>query len=173
MLFSNWRSAIPGMRTQQIIRKMKHPKSMITLRFFFLLLTVLLAATPAAAQSPTPEGVWLHDNKRIEIEISPCGELLCGKLVWFKWPNGLDGMPLVDLKNTDPALRSRPLLGLTVLYGLRRTGENTWEEGHIYNPDDGVDYRARMSIQKDGTLRVRAYVLIPLFGKTMIWTRVR
>ncbi|HEV2561665.1 MAG TPA: DUF2147 domain-containing protein [Rhizomicrobium sp.] len=114
----------------------------------------------------------MHDNKRIQIEIAPCGALLCGKLVWFKWPNGLDGLPLVDLKNQDPALRSRPLLGLTVLYGLHRTGANTWEEGRIYNPDDGVNYRAQMSIGSDGTLRVRAYVLLPIFGKTMIWTRV-
>jgi uncharacterized protein (DUF2147 family) len=29
-----------------------------------------------------------------------------------------------------------------------------------------------MSIQADGTLRVRAYVLIPLLGKTFVWTRV-
>jgi uncharacterized protein (DUF2147 family) len=64
-------------------------------------------------------------------------------------------------------------LGLTILYGLRRTGERTWEEGRIYNPDDGTDYRATMSIQDDGTLRVRAYLLVPPLGKTFIWTRVR
>ncbi len=151
---------------------MEHAKPALTLRLVFVLLTALLAATPAAAQSRTPEGLWLHDNKRIEIKISPCGELLCGTIVWFKWPNDAGGVPLVDLKNPDPALRSRPLMGLTILSGLRRTGENTWEEGRIYNPDDGEDYRARMSIQKDGTLRVRAYVLLPIFGKTFIWTRV-
>lgn len=103
-----------------------------------LLLLALIAATPVCAQSPTPTGVWLHANKRIEIEIAPCGGLLCGKIVWFKWPNGKDGLPLLDLKNADPALRTRPLLGLTIPYSLRRTGENTWE---------------------DGTLRVRAFIL--------------
>jgi uncharacterized protein (DUF2147 family) len=77
------------------------------------------------------------------------------------------------LKNDDPALRKRPLLGLAILYGLRRAGEDSWEDGKIYNPDDGVDYNATMSIQKDGTLRVRAYVLHPIFGKTLIWTRVQ
>ena len=30
-----------------------------------------------------------------------------------------------------------------------------------------------MSIQNDGSLRVRAYVLIPVLGQTQIWTRVR
>jgi uncharacterized protein (DUF2147 family) len=142
-------------------------------RFSFILLTVLLAATPAIAQDQTLVGVWLHPNKRIQLEIAPCGEGLCGKLIWFRWPNDAQGLPLVDLKNPDPALRNRPLLGLTVLEGLRRTGERTWEGAKIYDPDDGANYNASMSIQDDGTLRVRAYVLLPIFGETQIWTRVR
>jgi uncharacterized protein (DUF2147 family) len=52
-------------------------------------------------------------------------------------------------------------------------GENKWTDGRIYNPDDGVDYQAQMSIQDDSTLRVRAYASAPAFGKTLIWKRVR
>ena len=142
-------------------------------RFACALLLTLLAATAIGAQSQTQIGVWLHANKRIRVEIAPCGDRLCGKIVWFKWPNDAQGLPLVDLKNADPALRTRPLLGLTVLRGLRPTGERTWEDGKIYNPDDGVDYRALMSIEDNGALRVRAYVFLPLLGKTQIWTRIR
>ena len=138
--------------------------------FLFL---ALLAATPVTAQSPTPVGIWLHSNERIQIEIAPCGDLVCGKLVWFRWPNDAQGLPLVDLKNPDPALRARPLLGLTVLSGLRPAGEGKWEDGTIYNPDDGESYHALMSLQDDGTMRIRAYVILPLLGKTQIWTRVR
>jgi hypothetical protein len=47
---------------------------------------------------------------------------LCSKNIWFKWPNDAQGLPLIDLKYKDPALRSRPLLGLKILQGLRRTG---------------------------------------------------
>jgi uncharacterized protein (DUF2147 family) len=143
------------------------------LRFLCFLFATMLAATPVFAQNPTPVGVWLHDNKRIEIQIEPCGETLCGKLVWFKWPNDAQGLPLVDLKNPDAALRTRPLLGLTVLDGLHRTGENTWEGGNIYDPDDGESYAASMSIGADGSLQVRAYVLLPMLGKTLVWTRMR
>lgn len=138
-----------------------------------LLISMSMSAAPAAAQSPTPTGLWLHDNGRIQVEIVPCGDRLCGKLVWFKWPNDLAGLPLVDVKNSDPRLRTRPLLGLTVVKGLRRTGDNSWADGWIYNPDDGVDYRATMSIQANGALRVRAYVLLPLLGKTFLWKRLR
>ncbi len=141
-------------------------------RFAYLLLAVVLLVAPAAAQSPTPAGVWLDASARVEVRIAPCGEMLCGTLVWFRWPNDAQNQPLVDFRNAVPALRTRPLLGLQILYGLRRTGERTWEGGKIYNPDSGRNYNALMSIQDDGTLRVRAYVLLPIFGKTQIWTRI-
>jgi uncharacterized protein (DUF2147 family) len=98
---------------------------------------------------------------------------LCGKIVWLKHPDDTGGLPLVDLKNGDPALRTRPVLGLTILRNLRRSGARTWDGGRIYNPDDGEDYRATITMQADGTLRVRAYVLLPVLGKTFIWTPVR
>ena len=132
----------------------------------------LLVATSAHAQSPTPVGVWLHENKRIKIEIAPCGDELCGKLIWFKRPNDAQGLPLVDVLNPDPALRTRPLLGLEILNGLRPAGDGTWDGGTIYNPDDGETYSALASIQDDGSLRVRVYVFLSLFGETKIWTRV-
>ena len=141
-------------------------------RFAYALLFVLLGAAPVAAESPTLVGVWLHANQRIRLEIAPCGDRLCGNLVWFKWPNDAQGRPLIDLENPDPALRTRPLLGLTVLRGLRRAGERSWEDGKIYNPDDGEDYNVTISIRDDGAALVRAYVLLPIFGQTQTWTRV-
>src|ERR1700680_1402571 len=74
-----------------------------------LVLACLVAATPVGAQSPTPVGVWLHANGRIQVAIAPCNDRLCGKIVWFRWPNDASGRPLVDFKNPDPALRTRPL----------------------------------------------------------------
>jgi uncharacterized protein (DUF2147 family) len=134
------------------------------------LLMALLSVASVRAQSPTPTGVWQDSSGRVQVEIAPCGEQLCGKIVWFKWPDNDQGLPLLDVKNKDPALRTRPLLGLTILDGLRRTGENTWEEGKIYNPEDGVIYQADMSMADDGSLRVRAHQ--GPFGKTLIWTHM-
>ena len=141
--------------------------------FFALLLGLMLASGSAAAQSASPLGIWLHDNQRIQIEIAACEEHLCAKIIWLKSPTDAQGLPLADARNPNPALRERPLLGLLVLEGLRRTGDNSWEEGKIYNPDDGGGYRANMSMGADGNLHIRAYVLLPLFGRTLKWTRVR
>jgi uncharacterized protein (DUF2147 family) len=76
-------------------------------RLAYTLLIVLLATMSASAQSQTPVGVWLHANKRIRVQILPCGERLCGKIVWFRWPNDAQGLPLVDLKNWNAKLNGR------------------------------------------------------------------
>jgi len=142
------------------------------LQFSCMLPLLLLTTMPATATDATPVGVWLDDSKRIEVKVSACGEFLCGKLVWFKWPDDDQGLPVVDLKNKNWSLRSRPLLGLVVLRNLRATDDNMWKGGEIYNPDDGENYRVKMSIEDDQTLRVRVYDLLPLFGETHIWTRI-
>ena len=94
----------------------------------------------AASSFPVPGGMlyllYRFDRHR-----------LCGKTVWFRWPNDAQGLPSVDLKNENPALRTRTLLGLTVLKDLRPADDGrTWAGGETYNPDDGVNYKATMSI---------------------------
>jgi uncharacterized protein (DUF2147 family) len=140
--------------------------------FACLPLLWLFAITPAFAGDPSPVGVWLDASKRIEVKVTACGDFLCGKLLWFKCPDDDQGLPVVDLKNKDPALQGRPLLGLTILRNLRHADANVWEDGEIYNPDDGENYHVKMSIQDDETLRIRVYDLLPIFGETHIWTRI-
>lgn len=137
------------------------------------LLLALAAAATIRADAATPIGTWLDDSKRIMVEIDRCGAALCGKIVWFRWPDDAMGLPLVDLKNPDPALRARPLLGLRVLDGLRPRTEREWEGGVLYNPDDGVVYHVGITVRDDASLVVRAYLLLPIFGKTFVWSRVR
>ena len=72
-----------------------------------------------------------------------------------------------------PALRMRPLLGLTVLRGFRRSGERALDDSEIYNPDDGTEYKASISMEGNNILHVRAYLLLHALGKTETWTRVR
>ena len=126
-----------------------------------------LADPPATA----PIGTWLFQNKRFAIEIDPCGDRLCAKITWLQAPRDSRGLMRVDSKNPDPKLRSQPVLGLTILSGLRHTSGNKWEDGQIYNPEDGNCYNASMSMNDDHTIRIRAYLGVPLFGKTLSLTR--
>lgn len=139
----------------------------------FLLCSGASAAASAPDSTPsTPIGVWLFQNNRFAIEINPCGDKLCGKVSWLKAPLDAQGLPRSDSMNTDPTLRSRPVMGLTILNGLHRLADGTWEGGEIYNPDDGAHYEASMSMNNDGTLRVCAYLGIPMLGKTLRLTRM-
>jgi uncharacterized protein (DUF2147 family) len=139
-----------------------------------LIAALMLAFAPmsAGAQEPGPTGVWLYPNQRFAVAIVPCGEQLCGKIAWLKSPDDAQGQPRLDAANPDPTLCARPMLGLTVLQGLRQVDDHTWENGTIYNPDDGSHYSATLSVASDGTLHVHAYVMVAMLGKTIVLTRL-
>jgi uncharacterized protein (DUF2147 family) len=76
-----------------------------------------------------------------------------------------------DIHNPDPALRGRALCGLTIMSGFRLNGPDRWEGGSLYDPESGNTYTGRVSLNPDGTLSLRGYVGVPLFGRTEEWTR--
>ncbi|MBM3554032.1 MAG: DUF2147 domain-containing protein [Alphaproteobacteria bacterium] len=136
---------------------------------YWLALALLAWTAPALGAN----GTWLTESGGGQVEIGPCGEALCGRIVWLKEPLDTAGQPKRDKENPDPARRERPILGLAMLEGFRPAGENKWADGTIYNPEDGKTYSCTMTLEGNGTLKVRGYVGVPLFGKTQVWTRVK
>jgi uncharacterized protein (DUF2147 family) len=68
--------------------------------------------------------------------------------------------------------RNQPVLGLTVLTGLRRDGER-YTGGRILDPDTGIVYSCRMILVDGGQrLEVRGYIGWSLFGRTQSWRRL-
>ena len=139
---------------------------------------VMLAAATACGANPNDViGPWQTDGESSSVEIFRCGEKLCGKIVWLKNPNyvsssdGPVGMPKVDRKNPDPALRNRPIIGLQVIEGLTATGNNRWEHGTCYDPESGNSYQCKMRLEKPGRLEVRGFIGISLLGRTYVLTR--
>jgi uncharacterized protein (DUF2147 family) len=110
-----------------------------------LLISTGLAAGPALAN---PEGVWSMSNGKVTVKVDDCGGNLCAEIVGLKEPiSKIDGLPKVDRENPDPAKRKRPLIGLSILIGMKPAGENYWK-GAIYNPDDGKTYSG--TVRYDG-----------------------
>jgi uncharacterized protein (DUF2147 family) len=142
-------------------------KCIVATLFAGVILGSDFAAASEAPNATSPIGTWLFQNRRFAIQIDPCGDRLCAKVSWLQAPTDAQGQPRLDSKNPDSNLRSRPVLGLTVLNGLRRVSSRTWDGGDIYNPDDGNHYQASLAMSEDGSLRVRAFLGIPLFGKTL------
>ena len=145
-----------------------------------LLLTML--AAPALAQSGSVMGTWLTASGVAQVRIGPCDSPangpVCGIIVGLINPKGPNGQVVApdmatDFRNPDPNLRGRKVIGMPLIWGFKKTAyPNAFEEGHIYNGENGKVYTANVSLQPDGTLRLRGYVGSPMFGETQIWTRV-
>ncbi|HSG91862.1 MAG TPA: DUF2147 domain-containing protein [Pseudomonadales bacterium] len=142
---------------------------------FTLLLTSALAMTPAGAGAHL-DGCWISAADDSVIELSRQGDAVRGRVVGLAEPvflegegRGTPGEPRVDLNNPDIELRARALAGLYIVDELRRDGD-AWEDGAIYDPRTGKSYSARAELDADGTLRIRGYVGLPMFGITTRWT---
>jgi uncharacterized protein (DUF2147 family) len=140
-----------------------------------LLATLVLlpcAGLVAAAPPDAILGTWLTDDGASKVEVTATrsadgGSVYEGKLVWLKEPLR-DGQPLRDANNADPALRSRPVLGLVVLSGFRAAAGG-YSGGTVYAPRAGKAYPAELSIGADGRLELK--VKAGLLTKTDYWTR--
>jgi len=130
-----------------------------------------ILALSAPARALDVAGVWEVEDGDIHVEIWPCGESLCGDIVWLKAPLGRGGQPQIDAVNEDRRLRERPLLGVELLEGFRRTAANRWEGGRIYNPRDGQTYRVDVEVLSADRLKVRGCQLV--FCGEELWRRVR
>ena len=136
-----------------------------------LALLAALHAGGARAASDPVFGFWLVETQRSIIEIGPCGDSACGKIVWLKEPLDDQGQPRTDNLNGDDDLHGRPLCGMEMINGFSSSDPGKWSDGSIYSPKEGKTYSASMKVRDDGTLRLRGYVLLPLFGKSQVWTR--
>ncbi|MBC8038904.1 MAG: DUF2147 domain-containing protein, partial [Rhizobiales bacterium] len=81
----------------------------------------------------------------------------------------IDGKPKIDRENPKQSLRQRPLIGLSILVGMKAAGDNTWK-GAIYNPDDGKTYSGTLKLN-GATMKLQGCVL-KLFCKTNTFVRV-
>jgi len=97
---------------------------------------------------------------------------LCGRVLWLKVPLDPEGRIKLDKNNPNPALRSRQICGLTILWNLQPAGPDRWEDGWIYNPDDGKLYRVDARLESSDKMTARIYLGMPLFGETKTLSRV-
>ena len=68
--------------------------------------------------------------------------------------------------------RNKPILGLTIIWGLEKTGDRVWSGGEILDPHNGKEYRVMLTLANDGrSLRARGYIGFSVFGRTQTWYR--
>ena len=139
---------------------------------FIIAIATASLATPAARAQGTgePTGVWLTQAGDARVKVSKCGGGVCGVIVGLKDPiDPATGRPQVDDKNPNPALKKRPMIGLSLFSGMQASAPNKWS-GQIYNADDGGTYASSISVAGPDALRVEGCVGALCGGET--WTRV-
>ena len=125
-------------------------------------------AFAAAVYAQTAEdayGVWENPENKSHTEFYKCGAGLCAKIVKIA-----DGQKTDD-KNPDAAKRNRPIVGLVIMDGAKKTGSNSWS-GTLYNRADGKSYSGTVTVKGKNALDLAGCVAVVLC-KTTTFARVR
>jgi uncharacterized protein (DUF2147 family) len=131
-------------------------------------LAALALALARPAMAADVEGVWLSPSRGAHIKIEQCGDALCGKLVSASRPK--TNPQYLDIHNRDSSLRSRSVIGITLLDGFTG-GPTRWTGGHVYNPGDGNTYQGTLTLIDGDHLELKGCTLWVLC-KSQVWTRV-
>jgi uncharacterized protein (DUF2147 family) len=124
-----------------------------------------LAAAAYAQTADDAVGVWENPENKSHTEFYKCGDGVCGKIVKV-----VDGQKTDD-KNPDAAKRSRPIVGLVIMQGAKKTGPATWS-GQLYNRADGKTYSGTVTVKSKTSLELAGCVAA-IFCKTTTFTRVK
>ena len=132
---------------------------------------LLVASLTPLAMASGASGTWktIDDETKqakalVEISESANGELM-GKIV------KLFANPDAVCDKCEGALKGKPVIGMTILTGLKKGGEG-WEGGKILDPKSGKVYSAKAKLTAgDKKLEVRGFLGLALLGRTQTWER--
>ena len=142
--------------------------------------TMIAASSIAYANNASPEkpdhnnhentpdsvyGDWVNPDMDAVISIRPCGSELCAELIDHDYVD-----VSTDIMNPNPDLRQRPLLGVHILEGLKKTAEKKWQKGKLYDPRTGKTYASKVKIINANALKISGCVG-PGLCKGYVWTR--
>jgi len=132
------------------------------------LITGLAASGPVAQAVTNIDGTYADPGGYVHITLRQCEtNVRCGVIT--RIVRAKPGEPDNDAHNANPALRARPILGLTILSNLRWSG-GAWR-GQVYNPEDGGTYRAIVRPGSGGALSVQG--CLAFFCRTQSWPAAR
>jgi uncharacterized protein (DUF2147 family) len=98
-------------------------------------------------------GTWLSDEGALRIRFEPCGDALCGNVVWLK-------------PGSEP--ESKVKVGQPLFFDMHPDGANSWAGKTAY---DGSVYVSKMSVEGT-TLSTSGCIMSGVFCKSKSWTRV-
>ena len=138
------------------------------------ILTTLLASYSFILQTNADAilGSWKNGEGTGIIQIYKNADKYQGKITWLKEPNDSEtGKPKLDKNHPDEKNHSRPVMGLTNIWGFKYSSAKEWTGGKIYDPKNGKTYSCKIVMENNNSLKVRGFIGISLIGRTDTWTR--
>ncbi len=131
----------------------------------------LLGVSFGTGFAADPMGTWRTEEGKATVRIAACGPALCGTIISLKDANDDAGKPKTDTNNTEPGLRSRPMIGVQIVLAMKPSGTaNKWS-GQVYNAEDGKTYSGNLTLQDANTIKLEGCILGGLVCKAATWTR--
>lgn len=116
-------------------------------------------------------GTWLTDDRKAKIELRECGANgLCSEIVWLKEPVDENGRPWRDENHPEPSKRSRTIIGIDILKGMKKVEGNAWS-GEIYDPEEGKHYYLKRIAVGTDKVEIRGCLPAGWPCRTKYWTR--
>lgn len=123
-------------------------------------------ATLSADMADKVVGVWLRPQNGSHIKFYKCGASLCAKVAKVTDPSRK------DVNNPNPKLRTRPVVGVLIMNGAKKTNANSWE-GKLYSTDSGKTFNGTVTILDASSLQLRGCVFARLLCRNENWSRVK
>jgi len=143
------------------------------LRAIFALM-IVLASSLAWPGGDSPVGLWksiddVSGKPKALIRIREESGALQGTIEQVFPQPGTEASP--TCKACEGENKDMPVVGLTILTGLVREGEE-YTDGHILDPENGKVYRSNARLIENGNkLEVRGYIGMPVLGRSQTWIR--
>ncbi len=129
----------------------------------------------SAMEAASPLGYWKTIDDKTKkpkaiVQITQEGDQLRGKIVKLFPREGRPDNPVCDKCKGDK--KDKPILGLEILWNLKKDSEIKWDSGDILDPESGSVYSAKAELQDQGMkLKVRGFLGFSLLGRTQVWER--
>lgn len=127
----------------------------------FALATTFAAPAAAQANGDALYGVWRNPKDSVHVEIRPCGENVCGYVLWASPKAQADAR----------AGGTERLVGLQLFRDFKPQKDGVWK-GKVFVPDLNRTFTGTAQPVGPNTLRARGCLLANVVCKAQTWTRI-
>ena len=122
---------------------------------------LLIAAAAQAAKPDASYGIWQNPGGSVRVRAEPCGQAMCGVVVWASDKAIADAR-----KGSD-----QPLVGSTLFRDFRKVKDGVWR-GRVYVPDIGKTFSGTITVRGKDRLEGKGCLVGGIGCRSQMWTRL-